>query len=295
MMKRIISAVLVLLFALPLAGFTTECEHQWTEASTEAPRTCSICKATEGDRIITDPRFITADCQELFGPWELDVSAPSEGEESSDAEMEDVYVFNNDGTYSNALHTGLDAFAEGVLNAQIDKKYAFFADLGFTKEETDQTYEELYGHSLDEDYRSLLEPVFENTLNMLDDFYGSGVYYVEGETLYIADSWEDEPVSYSFEVDGDVLTLTSSEGLAYRYLRVDTEVETEIDVSEYIPDTQETQDILDTLMSGTYGQLYGYGSESFDSFSSKGLPEGVEIKGSLTEEDMAAFLEQYGG
>ncbi len=43
--------------------------HSWVEATTEAPKTCTACGLTEGDRIITDSRFHTADCQSLFGSW----------------------------------------------------------------------------------------------------------------------------------------------------------------------------------------------------------------------------------
>ena len=43
--------------------------HKWVDATTETPKTCSVCQKTEGERIITDSRFKTAACKDLFGTW----------------------------------------------------------------------------------------------------------------------------------------------------------------------------------------------------------------------------------
>lgn len=50
-MKRnllILALALVLVFALALTGCEKDCEHEWKDATCDAPKTCKLCEATEG-------------------------------------------------------------------------------------------------------------------------------------------------------------------------------------------------------------------------------------------------------
>ena len=92
MKKRMSLIVLVLVFALALTACSCKHEnvnegncvtdktcadcgevlsaapgHTWTDATTEAPKTCENCGATEGERIITDERFTTAATVDIQG------------------------------------------------------------------------------------------------------------------------------------------------------------------------------------------------------------------------------------
>ena len=48
-MKHIVKFVLMAVFLFMLSG--CGCEHEWTDANCTAPRTCSLCSATEGDAL----------------------------------------------------------------------------------------------------------------------------------------------------------------------------------------------------------------------------------------------------
>lgn len=47
MKQRLYAAVLALIFVLVLAG--CGCDHQWQDATCDAPRTCALCEKTEGE------------------------------------------------------------------------------------------------------------------------------------------------------------------------------------------------------------------------------------------------------
>lgn len=48
-MKRVL-ALFILLFTFLMLFACGECEHQWTEATCTAPKTCSLCGETDGDK-----------------------------------------------------------------------------------------------------------------------------------------------------------------------------------------------------------------------------------------------------
>ncbi len=73
MKKRIGLMVLVLAFALVLAA--CGCEHEWTDADCENPKTCSLCDETEGEAL--GHTWADATCE---APKTCAVCAATEGE-----------------------------------------------------------------------------------------------------------------------------------------------------------------------------------------------------------------------
>ena len=95
---------LVILMSLLLPG--CGCKHEWRDATTEAPKTCSICQKTEGERIITDARFTTAACKELFGTWKgiYKMTGPFiDAGPTQPLDLEVSFIFNNDGSFQNIV------------------------------------------------------------------------------------------------------------------------------------------------------------------------------------------------
>ena len=95
---------LLILLCLLLAG--CNCKHEWRDATTETPKTCSICQKTEGERIITDARFTTAANKELFGTWKGIYKMPStfiDADLTQTLDLEVSFIFNNDGSFQNIV------------------------------------------------------------------------------------------------------------------------------------------------------------------------------------------------
>ncbi len=105
---------LVILLCLLLTG--CECMHEWKDATTEAPKTCSICQKTEGERIITDSRFTTAACKDLFGTWKGVYKMPAtfiDANLTQTLDLEVSFIFHNDGSFQNIVKiTNKDDFAQ---------------------------------------------------------------------------------------------------------------------------------------------------------------------------------------
>ena len=53
--KNLVSRVLPLVLLLGILLTGCNCKHEWKDATTEAPKTCSICQKTEGERIVPTP------------------------------------------------------------------------------------------------------------------------------------------------------------------------------------------------------------------------------------------------
>ena len=107
---------LLVMLCLLLTGCS--CKHEWKDATTEAPKTCSICQKTEGERIVTDARFTTAANKELFGTWKGIYKMPStfiDAEHTQTLDLEVSFIFNNDGSFQNIVKiTNKDDFVQST-------------------------------------------------------------------------------------------------------------------------------------------------------------------------------------
>lgn len=195
-------------------------EHTWTDATTEAPKTCSVCAATEGERIITDERFTTSACAGLFGTWRTTVEQPAYALEISDSdELIVSYVemtFGNDGTCSQ-LNTFEDPEkVESLFLAYVvDLMYAQFELEGMSREEADAGMIMAYGMTM-EDYCKALVAASGITEGVAYEV----VYYVDGNALYVGESWDSAMAQLQLALDGDTLTLTYEDGTVEVYTRV---------------------------------------------------------------------------
>ena len=183
--------------------------HTWTAATVETPKTCTTCGKTEGDRIVTDPRFNTAACKPLFGKWEARFSHTAENIGLTGRSFTfialSVYTFRNDGTVtiSNAVED-LDACTQAMTDAIVDglcDKYggieeadqAILVFIGMTAEEYAATYASIYLEKFD---RSTTE----------------GVYFVSDDFLFTSDAWNSEMVRYELILANRCLTLIDKDG-----------------------------------------------------------------------------------
>lgn len=202
--------------------------HDWQNATTEKPKTCTACGKTEGERIITDERFTTAANQDLFGSWEMGMSMS--GEELSLAEYVDevrfvmTLCFGEDGTMEiKARFEDMDGFVAHLITVTEEMIYQQFEGMEITREDADLMFEDTYGMSVPEYAAGIWNVVDWNAmLDMYSDHY---VYYAEGGSIYLADSWEDTFESSTYILSGDQLTIVDADGTTLELNRAAAQAE----------------------------------------------------------------------
>lgn len=184
--------------------------HNWKDATTDAPKTCVACQKTEGERIITDPRFKTSACEALFGTWEANVSITGEmmnldGFEGA-LELSMVIVFTNDGKISiSTKATKPEDFDASLKEYMMESVYAELEKSGIKREEADAALKQSAGMTVEEYVESMMKVIdFSAMVEMMDM---EGFYYVEGNKLYAARSWEEEMEPAAFTLVDGKLTI----------------------------------------------------------------------------------------
>lgn len=198
--------------------------HSWEDATTEAPRTCIRCAATEGERIVTDQRFTTATNQVLFGLWTGETVITGEALNLEDY-MEQVpvvvtVVFEEDGTVKQAfsLPDG-EAFLAELIRITEERVYTRFEELDFTREEANDILVNTYGMTVSEFAADAWAEA--DLQGMLAVHNSDGVYFIAGDQLNLADTWEAEFTASPFSVEDTKLTVTDSEGNTLELIRAE--------------------------------------------------------------------------
>lgn len=60
-MKKLILFSLILILTLSCISCQKACTHEWTEATVDAPKTCNLCRITDGYKLIKIPDIIGLD------------------------------------------------------------------------------------------------------------------------------------------------------------------------------------------------------------------------------------------
>lgn len=190
--------------------------HTWVDATTEAPKTCSTCGETEGERIITDSRFTTASAASLLGKWgcEMALTGADMGIEDFTGELKCMLVLNfgpaGDLTFGIQI-TNQEDFIEAMVTYTVDTMYAEFAAQGVDKATAEAAMQATYGMGVEEYARSSMEGVDFNTL--YDSLFSAlgigGVYYVDGDQLYVGTTWEGEMEPTAYAIENGTLTIDS--------------------------------------------------------------------------------------
>jgi len=184
------------------------------DATTEAPKTCENCGKTEGERIITDERFTTAEASALIGKWEMKLNLPASdmGLEGLVEEVPVIYTFDfgNAGELTMNLRFEDRATLVDTLAAVTAEQVFVEAEAeGISREEMDAAFVDEYGMTVAEYAISVFKGIDWNGL--LDMFSLEFKYYVEGDQLYMDYSWEGDFLDpATITIQGDTMTLTDS-------------------------------------------------------------------------------------
>lgn len=182
--------------------------HRWQSATTEKPKTCADCGAVEGERIITDPRFTTAACARLMGVWSWEGTL-----QGSDLGLPDytcpipcrfTFYFTADGGAAlvaepqdmDAFTASMETYMQDMLRSQLTAQGIEDPD-GAILEQTGMSVEEYVRHTVEA----------SGMTDLISRFNFTGVYYVQGENLYLAPGWEGDFTGYplAFQRDCPVL------------------------------------------------------------------------------------------
>ena len=187
--------------------------HKWMEATTEAPKTCSVCNKTSGSKLKTDPRFTTKSTKALQGTWICDVTFTDEMmglEDFGGAECRITMKFGNTGTLIQSMKLKDEkGFMKKYKTYTINLMYATFEAEGLSKEQADKAMLDTYGLNVSDYVDAALKSYDPNAMFSMYDT--EEVYYVEGNTVFTAMSWNAKFESNDFTITGGKLTI---DGLA---------------------------------------------------------------------------------
>ena len=185
--------------------------HDWQEATTDCPETCRQCGETSNFMIITDRRFQTAFCKDLFGTWKGTAKIPGskiigDGFVGT-LELDYAITFKNDGFYRETTKiTNKDQFTLDAEKYYADTLYKDFSAQGYTQAQADEAMKATYGMDVKAYANKLATAIDYDKLFALSV---GGVYYVYKETLYTAYDWNSQMSSDGFKISGNTLSIES--------------------------------------------------------------------------------------
>jgi len=188
--------------------------HTWEDATTELPKTCSTCQETEGEKLDIDPRFTTDSTKELYGKWACEVSLTGEqlglGDYIDTWDCTLFYEFTNEGVFSTAIefHDRF-AFIESIKKIMTDALYDEFASMGLGKNAADEAMQAEFGMGVEEFVELSYSSVDTDAmLDMFEAYILEGVYYVEGDALYVSyEGWNGVFESSDYTIEDGVLVI----------------------------------------------------------------------------------------
>ncbi|MBR2310048.1 MAG: hypothetical protein IKA47_05900 [Oscillospiraceae bacterium] len=183
--------------------------HKWQEATTEAPQTCSVCKVTSGNKLNTDPRFTTKSTKALQGNWVCDVTLTDEMlglVNFGGADCQLTMKFGNTGALSMGIKVKDEKTFMQKYNAYtVNLMYAEFAAQGYSKAQADQAMLEAYGLNVPDYVTAALKGY--KAADILAAFTSEEVYYVEGNKVFTALSWNAKFESNTYTLSGNKLVI----------------------------------------------------------------------------------------
>lgn len=184
--------------------------HDWKEATSEKPKTCRVCGETDGSKLDVDPRFKTSACKFLFGTWKEAIVEEMEVDGTLyTLEYWFFYEFQKDGTVLvSVVVDDEEAFLATYTDMMVTMMYATYAEMGYSKSQADADFRSTYDMSI----REYCELYAEESISAMIDTVQELVYYVEDNTLFIAENWKSEFYGEEFEVVGKEVHITYADG-----------------------------------------------------------------------------------
>ena len=181
--------------------------HIWIPRTTEIPETCTRCGETRGERIITDPRFTTASTIDFYGTWKgassISGTLIADGLEAV-MPVEITMVLNNDSTmHIEIIGHDTESFlksAETFLHNRLKEEAAGLTQFTFAEymaivyEMTPDQYVEQQLQALD-------------LTALTQGYILDGVYYIEGDQIYLGLGWEADPNGFTYQRNGGTLVI----------------------------------------------------------------------------------------
>lgn len=183
--------------------------HKWQEATTEAPKTCSVCNITEGSKLKTDSRFTTKSTKNLQGTWISDIKLSDEMmgiDNFGGVDCRVTIEFGKTGEMSMKLSVKNEAdFIKKLKVYTVNQTYEAFEQEGLTKEQADKAMIEAYGLNVNDYVDASLKNYDPDSL--FSTYNLDEVYYVKGNTLYYALSWNAKFESSEFKINNGELVI----------------------------------------------------------------------------------------
>ena len=166
----------------------------------------------------------------ILGAWKMDCDLSSSIASELGAEFEDfegtfivtiIFEFQEDGTFrmyldEESFRENFDGWLDEVILYTVDTMYDMFAEMGLSKEETDELLQDMYNMTMEEYLRESMETEMDPqgmADSILEDVDMTGVYRVDGDRLYMAEQEIDESRYDNFHFEEDKLIIELPDGV----------------------------------------------------------------------------------
>lgn len=181
--------------------------HIWIPRTTEIPETCTRCNETRGERIITDSRFTTAATIDYYGTWKghssISGSLVSEGLDATMPVDITITLCNDSVMKMEIIGNDIDAFvksAEEYFHNQLKAEAATLSQFTFGE------YMAIVHEMTPDQYvQKQLEALDLSALTQGHTI--DGVYYIEGDQIYLGLGWEADLTPFTFQRNGGTLLI----------------------------------------------------------------------------------------
>lgn len=166
-----------------------------------------------------DPVGSGSEASEICGTWALEYDGSQQLSAELGADISFVFTimmdFNSDGTMR--MYVDADSLKNSVNSSLmpflVQMMYDQMAEMGLDKAAADDTFQQVYGSTVQEYCESELLTLMEDNLDALTkEFNTTARYRVNGDKLYLTDDAGEFDDYIIFRVNGDTLTLDDPSG-----------------------------------------------------------------------------------
>ena len=165
----------------------------------------------------------------ILGTWKMECDLSDAIVSQLGTEFEDfegtfivsmIFEFHEDGTFhmyvdEESFRESFNGWLDDVILYTVDTMYDMFAEMGLSKEETDELMQDMYNMTMEEYLRESMETEMDPqgmADSMLESVDTTGVYRIDGDKLYMSDTEIDESRYDNFHFEEDKLIIELPDG-----------------------------------------------------------------------------------
>lgn len=220
-MKKLILMALSLALVLAMTACGSSKDTTETTTATTAATTAPATDKTAPSASKPNASFDAAQAAPVIGVWQFQYTIPAETFNLEGFEtplnVQMLYTLSEDATWFitvdwDKTNANIEEFSKSLSAYTCELMYKQFADKNLDKEQANQAMQNQYGKTVEEYVDDLIGQTLSVEALSASTPEESGTYYVEGNSVHLSSPSSSAEEVISFTVEGDTLTLQSSNG-----------------------------------------------------------------------------------